>query len=92
MTGARVPGMHGHLLVDEVAHTADCTICGTSVACPSGRFGPVSATDMLAAFVVGHATHDRSGRPDGLTPAGSHARQRQRSSRPRCNERRRRDG
>ena len=70
MTGARVPGMHGHLLVDEVAHTADCTICGTSVACPSGRFGPVSATDMLAAFVVGHATHDRSGRPDGLTPRG----------------------
>lgn len=70
MTGPRVPGLPGHLLVDEAARPADCTICGTSVACPSGRFGPVSATDMLAAFVVGHATHDRAGRPDGLTPGG----------------------
>ena len=34
----------------------------------NGICPPVSATDMLAAFVVGHATHDRAGRPDGLTP------------------------
>ena len=70
MTGPRVPGLPGHLLVDEAARPADCTICGTSVACPSGRFGPVSATDMLAAFVVGHAVHDRAGMPNGLTPTG----------------------
>lgn len=78
MTGARVPGLPDHLLVDEAAHTASCTVCGMSVECTSGRFGPVSASDMLAAFVVGHAVHDRSGMPNGLTPAGSHARQQQR--------------
>ena len=70
MTGARVPGLPGHLLVDEAAHTAACTVCGMSVDFPSGRFGPVSASDMLAAFVVGHAVHDRSGMPNGLTPTG----------------------
>ena len=70
MTGARVPGLPDHLLVDEAAHTAACTVCGMSVECPSGRFGPVSASDMLAAFVVGHAVHDRSGMPNGLTPTG----------------------
>ena len=70
MTGARVPGLSDHLLVDEAAHTASCTVCGMSVACPSGRFGPVSASDMLAAFVVGHTVHDRSGMPNGLTPTG----------------------
>ena len=80
MTGARVPGLPDHLLVDEAAHTAACAVCGMSVEFPSGRFGPVSASDMLAAFVVGHAVHDRSGTPKGLTPAGSHARQQQRLS------------
>ena len=70
MTGARVPGLPGHLLVDEAAHTASCTVCGMSVSYPSGRFGPVSASDMLTAFVVGHAVHDRSGMPNGLTPGG----------------------
>ena len=71
MTGARVPGLPDHLLVDEAAHsTAACAVCGMSVECPSGRFGPVSASDMLAAFVVGHAVHDRPGMPNGLTPTG----------------------
>ena len=70
MTGARVPGLPDHLLVDEAAHTAACTVCGMSVDFPSGRFGPVSASDMLAAFVVGHAVHDRAGMPNGLTPTG----------------------
>ena len=66
MTGARVPGLPGHLLVDEAAHTADCTVCGMSVECPSGRFGPVSASDMLAAFVVG-PKHSASGNSDRAT-------------------------
>ena len=92
MTGARVPGLPDHLLVDEAAHTAACTVCGMSVECTSGRFGPVSATDMLAAFVVDHAVHDRAGMPNGLTPAGSHARQQQLLSRPRCEGRAGRDG
>ena len=70
MTGARVPGLPDHLLVDEAAHTAACAVCGMSVECPSGRFGPVSASDMLAAFVVGDAVHDRPGMPNGLTPTG----------------------
>jgi hypothetical protein len=70
VTAARVPGIPDHLLVDEAGHTAACAVCGMSVKCPSGRFGPVSASDMLAAFVVDHAVHDRSGMPNGLTPAG----------------------
>ena len=70
MTAARVPGFPTHLLVDEAANTADCTVCGMSVECPSGRFGPIDATDMLAAFVVGHATHNKGGMPNGLTPGG----------------------
>ena len=47
MTGARVPGLPGHLLVDEAGHTAGCTVCGMSVECPCGRFGPVAATDPM---------------------------------------------
>ena len=70
MTAARVPGLPDHLLVDEAGHTAGCTVCGMSVVFPSGRFGPIAATDMLAAFVVDHAVHDRSGMPNGLTATG----------------------
>ena len=70
MTAARVPGIPDHLIVDEAGHTAGCTVCGMSVECPCGRFGPVSASDMLAAFVVDHAVHDRAGIPNGLTPTG----------------------
>ena len=70
MTAARVPGLPDHLLVDEAGHTAGCTVCGMSVVLPYGRFGPIAATDMLAAFVFGHAVHDRSGMPNGLTATG----------------------
>ena len=59
-----------HLTVNEGQGSADCTVCGTGVNVPGLRFGYASRTDVLAAFIVAHAVHDKRGRPDGLTPSG----------------------
>lgn len=59
-----------HIDVDEPAGTASCAVCRTGVDIPV-TFGPISGTNLLAAFVVQHATHTRKGAPSGLTAAGN---------------------
>src|SRR5690606_4014406 len=59
-----------HVTIDEAARTADCSVCHVGMTMPGVTFGPISATDMLAAFVVQHAVHSKRGEPAGLTTAG----------------------
>lgn len=58
-----------HITLDEAAGKADCATCGTGVTAPPS-FGGIPRADMLAAFVVQHATHTKAGAPSGLTAAG----------------------
>lgn len=59
-----------HINVNESASTAECGVCRMSVHMPTGKFGPTRAADMLAAFVIQHAVHDRKGHASGLTKTG----------------------
>ena len=60
----------GHIKVDEPKGTAACAECGVGVHLPTGKFGYVRAVDMLAAFIVQHAVHDRKGHASGFTKTG----------------------
>ena len=60
-----------HITVDESKGAAECATCGVGVHLPTGKFGYIRVVDMLAAFIVQHAVHDRKGHASGLTKAGS---------------------
>lgn len=68
MTDLHIPS---HITVDEARGGAECSAChmGVDVSGVTGR-GWIEPADMLAAFVVAHAIHDRKGNPSGLTPGG----------------------
>jgi hypothetical protein len=58
-----------HITLNEGTGNADCAVCKTGVTCPP-MFGPIPASDMLAAFVVQHSTHTKAGVANGLTATG----------------------
>lgn len=72
MTDQTTPtlALPGHVKVDESKGAAECATCGVSVHLPTGKFGRIRAVDMLAAFIVQHAVHDRKGHASGLTKTG----------------------
>ena len=59
-----------HITVDESKGAAECATCGVGVHLPTGKFEYARAVDMLAAFIVQHAVHDRKGHASGLTKTG----------------------
>lgn len=58
-----------HITLNEADGKADCSICQVGVTVPPS-FGGIPRADMLAAFVVCHAVHTKSGRANGLTSTG----------------------
>lgn len=58
-----------HITLDEDTGMADCSVCKFGVTAPVS-FGGIPRADMLASFVVQHATHTKSGKPTGLTVTG----------------------
>ena len=58
-----------HITLDEQAGKADCSICCIGITAPP-TFGGIVRADMLAAFVVQHATHSKRRTPTGLTSTG----------------------
>lgn len=58
-----------HLTIDEDAGKADCARCQTGITAPPS-FGGVPRSNMLAAFIVQHATHTKAGVANGLTAGG----------------------
>ena len=69
-TNAITLSLPEHIAVDESKGAAECATCGVSVHLPTGKFGYVRAVDMLAAFILQHAVHDRKGHASGLTKTG----------------------
>lgn len=67
MTEVRIPD---HITINESGRSADCSVCHMGVDVLSWKFGPVSWSELLASFVVQHATHTKGGKPSGLTPGG----------------------
>ena len=59
-----------HITVDESKGAAECAECGVGVHLPTDKFGYIRVVDMLAAFIVQHAVHDRKGHASGLTKTG----------------------
>ena len=61
-----------HITVNEGGperYDLECSIC--SIGYSSGaRFGVINGSDLAAVFIVQHATHDKKGKPSGLTPGG----------------------
>ena len=60
----------GCLTIDEERGDAECSRCGMGVNASGLTSGWIQQADMLASFVVAHATHDKNGFPSGLTPTG----------------------
>lgn len=59
-----------HITIDEAAGKADCGVCQVGVTAPLS-FGGIPRANMLAAFIVQHATHTKARNPSGLTAAGN---------------------
>ncbi len=57
------------ITLDEPNGKADCSVCRMGVTAPPS-FGGIPRPNLLAAFVVEHATHSRAGRSNGLTATG----------------------
>lgn len=58
-----------HIALDEQAGKADCSKCKTGITAPPS-FGYIARVDMLAVFVIQHATHSMRGVASGLTASG----------------------
>ena len=61
--------MPAWIRIDEAAGEADCGLCNMGITAPA-MFGPIPRANMLASFVVLHATHSERGMPSGLTRTG----------------------